>query len=156
MRVKESACESICFDLKNYGYTTNVIHNNEADFYQRNQIFGRLGYDNFISIEYIEEYDLTPTGWCTDDCLVGEIVGILEYSEEKDFIYTISVEGHGAYVPVTEDMFLDEPDMEDSTAEIAQEYDESEEAFERAQPKKKKEESTPPESTLPEAGCTEL
>ena len=44
-------------------------------------------------------------------------------------------------VPVTEDMFLDEPDMEDSTAEIAQEYDESEEAFERAQPKKKKEES---------------
>ena len=44
-------------------------------------------------------------------------------------------------VPVTEDMFLDEPDMEDSTAEIAQEYDESEEAFERVQPKKKKEES---------------
>lgn len=102
--LKESACESICYDLKNYGYTTNVIHNNEADFYQRNQVFGRLGYDNFISIEYIEEYDLTPTGWCTDDCLVGEITGILKASKEQDFIYTISVEGHGAYVPVTEDM----------------------------------------------------
>lgn len=102
--LKESACESICFDLKNMGYTTNVIHNNEADFYQRNQVFGRLGYDNFISIEYIEEYDLTPTGWCTDDCLVGEITGILNASKAQDFIYTISVEGHGAYVPVTEDM----------------------------------------------------
>ena len=102
--LKESACESICFDLKNLGYTTNVIHNNEADFYQRNQVFGRLGYDNFISIEYIEEYDLTPTGWCTDDCLVGEITGILNASKAQDFIYTISVEGHGAYVPVTEDM----------------------------------------------------
>ncbi len=102
--LKESACESICYDLKEYGYTTNVIHNNEADFYQRNQVFGRLGYDNFISIEYIEEYELTPTGWCTDDCLVGEIVGILKHSEEQDFIYTISVEGHGGYVPVTEDM----------------------------------------------------
>lgn len=102
--LKESACESICYDLKEYGYTTNVIHNNEADFYQRNQVFGRLGYDNFISIEYIEEYELTPTGWCTDDCLVGEIVGILNHSEKQDFIYTISVEGHGGYVPVTEDM----------------------------------------------------
>lgn len=102
--LKESACESICFDLKNYGYTTNVIHNNEADFYQRNMIFGRLGYDNFISIEYIEEYEETPTGWCTDDCLVGEITGILNASKGQDFIYTISVEGHGAYVPVTEDM----------------------------------------------------
>ena len=102
--LKESACESICFDLKNYGYTTNVIHNNEADFYQRNMIFGRLGYDNFISIEYIEEYEETPTGWCTDDCLVGEITGILNASKGQDFIYTISIEGHGAYVPVTEDM----------------------------------------------------
>ena len=102
--LKESACESICYDLKNYGYTTNVIHNNEADFYERNEVFGRLGYDNFISIEYIEKYDVTPTGWCKDECLVGEITGILNASEGQDFIYTISVEGHGAYVPVTDDM----------------------------------------------------
>lgn len=102
--LKDKACESICFDLKNYGYVTHALHNNDGDFYHRNTVFGKLGYDTFTSIEYIEEYEETPTGWCTDDCLVGEIVGMLKSTEKQDFIYTISVEGHGDYVPVTEDM----------------------------------------------------
>lgn len=105
--LKDNACESICFDLKAYGYITHALHNNDGDFYHRNTVFGKLGYDTFTSIEYIEEYEETPTGWCTDDCLVGEIIGMLKSTEKQDFIYTISVEGHGDYVPVTEDMGMD-------------------------------------------------
>lgn len=105
--LKDNACESICFDLKKYGYVTHALHNNDGDFYHRNTVFGKLGYDTFTSIEYIEEYEETPTGWCTDDCLVGEIIGMLKSTEKQDFIYTISVEGHGDYVPVTEDMGMD-------------------------------------------------
>lgn len=105
--LKDSACESVCFDLKNYGYSTHALHNNDGDFYHRNTVFGKLGYDTFTSIEYIEKYEETPTGWCTDDCLVGEILSILKSTKEQDFIYTISVEGHGDYVPVTEEMGMD-------------------------------------------------
>lgn len=41
-------------------------------------------------------------------------------------------------VPVTEDMFLDEAGLDDDGAELVQEYDEAEEAFERAKPKRKR------------------
>ncbi|MGN0375501.1 MAG: LTA synthase family protein [Butyrivibrio sp.] len=102
--LKDSACESICYYLKEYGYTTNALHNNSGDFYQRNTVFSRLGFDTFTSIEYIEEYDTTPMGWAKDECLIDEITGILKESEGPDFIYAISVQGHGDYPEVTEDM----------------------------------------------------
>ncbi len=50
-----------------------------------------------------------------------------EFMEEEPYV-----------VPVTEDMFLDEAGLDDDGAELVQEYDEAEEAFERAKPKKKK------------------
>lgn len=102
--LKENACESVCYYLKEYGYTTNALHNNEGDFYQRNSVFSRLGFDTFTSIEYIEEYEETPMGWVKDNCLIGEITGMLKESETPDFVYCISVQGHGDYPPVTEDM----------------------------------------------------
>lgn len=102
--LKENACESVCYYLKEYGYTTNALHNNEGDFYQRNSVFSRLGFDTFTSIEYIEEYEETPMGWVKDNCLIGEIIGMLKESDTPDFVYCISVQGHGDYPPVTEDM----------------------------------------------------
>ncbi len=102
--LKENACESICYYLKEYGYTTNALHNNEGDFYQRNTVFSRLGFDTFTSIEYIEEYEETPMGWVKDNCLIGEITGMLKESDTPDYIYCISVQGHGDYPAVTEDM----------------------------------------------------
>ena len=38
-----------------------------------------------------------PTGWCRDEILVGEIEKALDSTKEPDFVYTISVQGHGAY-----------------------------------------------------------
>ena len=104
--LKKSACESICYYLKNYGYVTNALHNNEGDFYQRNSVFGNLGFDTFTSIEYIEEYDTTPMGWAKDDCLIGEITGMIKANKAPNFIYTISVQGHGDFPAPTEDMTL--------------------------------------------------
>lgn len=101
--LKDSACESICYYLKEYGYTANALHNNEGDFYQRNSVFSHLGFDTFTSIEYIESYETTEMGWAKDDCLIGEITGILKESDSPDFIYTISVQGHGDYPTMSED-----------------------------------------------------
>ncbi len=104
--LRNNACESICYYLKQYGYSTNALHDNEGNFYQRNTVFSRLGYDTFTSIEYIEDYDETPEGWAKDYCLTDEILGILNSTEKQDFIYTISVQGHGDYPSDTSDMDL--------------------------------------------------
>ncbi len=94
--VKET-CESICYNLKEYGYKCHVVHNNTAFFYGRNKVFANLGYDTFVSIEnmYVDEF--TSVGWAKDKYLVDEIKQVLESTSGQDFVYGISVQGHGSY-----------------------------------------------------------
>lgn len=95
--LKKTVCESAAFDLKQLGYGVHAIHNNEATFYGRHEVFSQLGFDTFTPIEYMKQVRRNPTGWCTDDILTDEILKTLDSTEESDFIYTISVQGHGAY-----------------------------------------------------------
>lgn len=89
--------ESICYNLKEYGYKCHAIHNNTATFYGRNKVFSNLGYDTFSSIETMNITEFTPTGWAKDKFLKDEILDTLDLTTEQDFIYAISVQGHGAY-----------------------------------------------------------
>lgn len=93
----ETTCESIGYDLKENGYATHAIHNNNATFYSRNTVFENLGFDTFTSVEYMNDVEYTPIGWAKDNCLVEQIFNSLNSTKEKDFIYTISVQGHGSY-----------------------------------------------------------
>lgn len=104
--LQSTACESICYYLSDYGYTTTALHDNTGGFYDRNKVFSRLGFDSFVSIEYIENYETNPIGWVKDKCLTDEIVGILDSTDTPDYIYTISVQGHGDYPEDTEGMDL--------------------------------------------------
>lgn len=104
--LRNNACESICYYLEKYDYNTFALHNNEGDFYTRNTVFSRLGFDSFVSIEYFDRTELNPTGWVKDDCLIDEITGILDSTKGQDFIYGISVQGHGDYPEDTSDMNL--------------------------------------------------
>lgn len=58
--LKETTCESIAYNLKEYGYATHAIHDNTATFYSRNVVFSNLGYDTFSSIETMNIDDFTP------------------------------------------------------------------------------------------------
>ena len=95
--LKTSTCESTAYILKEYGYSTHAIHNNTATFYGRKNVFTRLGYDSFTSVEYMNPQSFTVNDWVKDEVLTEEIMNVLESTEEKDYIYTISVQGHGDY-----------------------------------------------------------
>jgi len=95
--LKKTSCESTAFDLKMLGYSAHAIHNNEATFYDRNHVFSQLGFDTFTPIEYMYHVERNPIGWCKDKILTGEIMKALTSTKENDFIYTISVQGHGKY-----------------------------------------------------------
>lgn len=95
--LKERTCESVPYALKNLGYATSAIHNNDGTFYGRNEVFATLGFDYFISQEYMRGTEFNELGWMKDNILTGEIMKILKRTKEQDYIYTISVQGHGAY-----------------------------------------------------------
>lgn len=96
--LKDTTCESAPYVLKNLGYTTHAIHNNEANFYARKSVFPMLGFDSFTSEEYMPDIsDTTETGWVKDHILTDEIVKCLDASEGPDYVYTVSVQGHGDY-----------------------------------------------------------
>ncbi len=95
--LKKTCCESLAFDLKKLGYSAHAIHNNEATFYDRNRVFSQLGFDTFTPIEYMNNIERNPAGWCKDKILTGEIIKTLDSTPGPDFIYTISVQGHGKY-----------------------------------------------------------
>lgn len=113
--LKETTCESAPYVLKNLGYSTHAVHNNEANFYGRRSIFPNLGFDTFTSAEYMsEEEDKNPLGWTKDEILTDEIIKCLDSTEESDYIYTISTQGHGAY---PEEQMIDDPEITVSGAE---------------------------------------
>lgn len=95
--LKKTSCESMAFILKDSGYRAHAIHNNEATFYDRHYVFSQLGFDTFTPIEYMKDVERNPNGWCKDKILTGEILKALNSTAEADFVYTISVQGHGAY-----------------------------------------------------------
>lgn len=94
----KQTCESIPYVLSGLGYDTHAIHNNEANFYGRKSVYKRLGFDTFTSKEYMPEIsDQTETGWVKDHYLTDEIVKCLNSTDRPDYIYTVSVQGHGDY-----------------------------------------------------------
>lgn len=95
--LKDKTCETTGFNLKNHGYTAHAIHNNRATFYGRNAVFRRFGFDVFTSVELMNVRAYTENGWAKDAVLTEEIMKCLNYSEGQDYIYTISVQGHGEY-----------------------------------------------------------
>ncbi len=95
--MKSKVCESMAYDLKKLGYSTHAIHNNDGTFYDRNLVFSHLGYDTFTSIEYMDGFEKTPMGWAKDYVLTDEIDKALNSTSGTDYVFTISVQGHGDY-----------------------------------------------------------
>lgn len=96
-----TTAESICYNLSNLGYHNYVIHNNTATFYKRNEVFKNLGFDNFVSMEYMNGIEENPIGWAKDRVLTSEVMKALNADDSRDFIYTITVQDHGIYPDTT-------------------------------------------------------
>ena len=96
--LKETDVESYADVLKELGYGTHVVHNNGGNFYSRANAFSMMGFDTFTSKEMLDITDYTPLGnWPTDDILVEGTMDAMDQTEGSDFVYTITVEGHGSY-----------------------------------------------------------
>lgn len=104
--LKDVTVESTPYDLKTLGYTAHAIHNHRGAFYGRNKVFANMGFDTFTSLEYMNNVMKTPKNWAKDGILIEQILDALNSTEGSDYIYTISVQGHGKY---PSEMLIDSP-----------------------------------------------
>lgn len=94
---KTKVIESAATALKELGYGAEALHNNGGNFYSRAQVFNHMGFDHFTSKEFMNILRTTPNGWATDDVLIPNILESMDTTEGQDFVFTISVQGHGEY-----------------------------------------------------------
>lgn len=106
---KTKILESAATALGKLGYGAEVLHNNGGNFYSRAEVFNNMGFDYFVSKEFMNILQTTPKGWATDDVLLPHILESMDTTEGKDFVFTISVQGHGDYP--TEKM-IENPEIE--------------------------------------------
>lgn len=99
--LQDTTTESMATVLKEQGYSAHAIHNNSAAFYDRDLVFSQLGFDTFTTKETMNIKKWTENGWAKDTVLTGCINDALDSTDNQDYVYCISVQGHGDY-PTTE------------------------------------------------------
>lgn len=93
----DTTCETMATQLKKLGYSTHAMHNHDGTFYDRYIVYKNLGFETFTPMEYMYDVEHTQKNWEKDNVLTGEIMKTLKATENQDFIFTVSVQGHGRY-----------------------------------------------------------
>nr|WP_294464494.1 LTA synthase family protein [uncultured Sellimonas sp.] len=123
-KLKNEVCESAATALGALGYGTHAVHNNGGNFYSRARVYNNTGFDTFTSKEFMNILQTTPNNWSKDDILVQHITDALDSDEQQDFVFAISVQGHGDYPTekVIENPAITVSGMEDEDRQNAWEY----------------------------------
>ena len=104
--LKYQTAESAATALENFGYGTHALHNNGGNFYSRADVFNNIGFDTYTSKEFMNILQVTENGWAKDDILTQHILNAMDSTEQQDFVFGITVQGHGDY---PEEKLLENP-----------------------------------------------
>jgi len=94
---KKHPTESAATALASLGYGTHALHDNTGNFYSRTNVFNNMGFDTFTSKEFMNVLQTTENGWAKDEILTHHIMEAMDTTKQEDFVFTVSVQGHGNY-----------------------------------------------------------
>ena len=94
---KKHPTESAATALASLGYGTHALHDNPGNFYSRAYVFNNMGFDTFTSKEFMNVLQTTENGWAKDEILTHHIMEAMDTTKQEDFVFTVSVQGHGNY-----------------------------------------------------------
>ena len=101
--LKHTPVESLASQLERMGYCSTLIHNYEGNFYNRHLAYENLGFSRYIPIEYMSgvgvPHDLSQMN---DTDLVNYVLKTLA-TDQKAFIYGITVGTHQPYDETPDD-----------------------------------------------------
>lgn len=94
---KKHPTESAATALASLGYGTHALHDNTGNFYSRAEVYNNMGFDTFTSKEFMNVLQTTENGWAKDEILTQHIMEAMDTTKQEDFVFTVSVQGHGNY-----------------------------------------------------------
>lgn len=88
------AVASLASHLKGLGYRTVCVHPYPASFYQRDKVYPRLGFDEFLDIRaFAGAARFGP--YISDAAVTDKIGELLQNASEPLFVFVITMENHG-------------------------------------------------------------
>ncbi|MBQ4361905.1 MAG: sulfatase-like hydrolase/transferase [Lachnospiraceae bacterium] len=95
--LKETTCESAASALDQVGYKSFAFHNNGGNFYSRADVYNNIGFDCYVSKEFMNILQYTENGWSKDLVLPQYLKQAMNSTSGADFLFTVTVQGHGDY-----------------------------------------------------------
>jgi phosphoglycerol transferase MdoB-like AlkP superfamily enzyme len=117
---------SVAYSFREAGYHATAVHSFYGWYYQRQSVYRYLGFDQFISGEFMNlDHQLgTGHGYPKDKHMTDTILSQIDNTEERDFIHAVTVEAHHPYKPLTDSKFLKKGTLPDSTRQFLNSYTE--------------------------------
>jgi phosphoglycerol transferase MdoB-like AlkP superfamily enzyme len=88
---------SIVSAFKDSGYDTVAIHPNTGDFYNRNNVYKYLGFDEFQDVKSFDQSNQIKGNYVSDDTLVDRITDTLKQKSKPTFILGVTMQNHDPY-----------------------------------------------------------
>lgn len=99
-RYIEDHCDSMVGYLKNEGYATVAIHPYLGTFWNRNNVYPILGFDQFYTMDDFDANAEKKKGYISDQAVYEKIVSMFEnkQSDQPLFSFTVTMENHTPYI----------------------------------------------------------
>ncbi|MBE7066539.1 MAG: hypothetical protein E7385_03195 [Ruminococcaceae bacterium] len=98
----KTGSDSVVRMFKDAGFTATAMHNYRGEFFNRNDVYRNLGFDRYIPLEYMAGIQKKPGRiWANDSILLDQLKLVLDEEEnDKNFVFTVTVQLHGDYEPI--------------------------------------------------------
>ncbi len=97
LQLNNKVVPSMVRTLRSHGYATVAIHGNDPAFWNRISAFKAIGFDRFVSRAQFPADAATDGKYMADSAMTDEIMTQLKDAGPPQFLFAISIEGHGPY-----------------------------------------------------------
>lgn len=91
-----SKTENLASQFKKLGYDTTAMHPNHATNWNRENIYGQFGFDQFLTINDFQGADKLR-GMVTDRATYEKILELLNTNSNPQFIFDVTMQNHSGY-----------------------------------------------------------
>lgn len=97
MQYIQRPINSLAADLKANGYSTTAVHPFDGRFWNRREVYPKLGFDCFVEGDDFAFKDRAPP-YISDVSMSREILSLIEEGGKPHFIFAVSIQNHGPYL----------------------------------------------------------